>query len=216
MFNSVLPLILYLVWLYVGYSVNLGVKIPLVAGYSGYFILGWALARVPAPSPGKLGLWAGLYGLGSVLVFLGTWLFTDAAGEFQAVLFDYFSLPVVLQAVALFMLLRGAGHALEDRLSERSRHRWAVLGKYSFGMYLIHVMLLELLEGGGLGFRLHGTGFYPALAIPVTAGVLFAASWALVALLARIPLLRHTVVEQRARRHAVGFQRLPAQSHEEC
>lgn len=215
-FNSVLPLILYLVWLYVGYSVNLGVKIPLVAGYSGYFILGWALARAAVPPPEKLGLWAGLYGLGSVLVFLGTWLFTDAAGEFQAVLFDYFSLPVALQAVALFMLLRGVGNLLEDRLSEKSRHRWAVLGKYSFGMYLIHVMLLELLEGGGLGFRLHGTGFYPALAIPVTAAVLFAGSWALVALLSRIPLLKHTVVEQRARKRSAGFRRLPAESREEC
>lgn len=197
-FNSVLPLILYIEWLYVGYTVNLGIKIPLITGYSGYFILGWALSRLPVP-PKALSKWAALYVLGSAAIFGGTWLFTDAAGIFQAVLFDYFALPVVLQSVALFMLLKGLGDILEERIGPTGRRVWAHLGKYSFGMYLFHVMLLELLDGGGLGVSLHGTAFYPAWSIPATAGVIFAGSWAVVALAARIPLLQHAVVEQRGK-----------------
>jgi surface polysaccharide O-acyltransferase-like enzyme len=54
--NAVLPLISYLIWLYAGYSVNLGIKIPMVAGYTGYYILGFCLAKKRVSLIGGLGV----------------------------------------------------------------------------------------------------------------------------------------------------------------
>lgn len=194
-FNSILPLICYLVWLYAGYTVVLGLKVPMVAGYAGYYIWGYLLNKRPAPAR-AVPVWWITYGVSSLLIFGGTWLFTDAAGSFQAILYDYFSPLVVLQSTALFLLLSHYGRVWEPRVSDRVRGLFAQIGQLSLGMYLVHVMFLELLGDGGLGFKLNGGAFLPALAVPMTALLTFAVSYGSMLLLARIPLLKYAVVER--------------------
>lgn len=195
--NAALPLIGYLIYLYAGYSVYLGIKIPMVMGYTGYYILGYVLSKMTFPKSAVSGWW-GIFVGSTVLTFLGTWAFTDAAKGFQAILYDYFSPTVILQAVSLFIILMYAGGGLETRISDSWKKLLALLGKYSLGMYLVHVLLLTALGDGGLGFKLHGSSFYPAFAIPVTAIVTFVLSFAIVDLLARIPGIRYAVIDKRS------------------
>lgn len=197
--NSLLPLLFYIIWLYVGYSVNLGIKVPLAMGYSGYFILGWYLTQKKT-NENAMWKWLAAFLLSTCAIFFGTWLFTDAAGAFQDILYDYFSPAVLAQAVSLFMLLRCYGDRMEMRIGHSGRRWWAMAGRFSFGIYLAHVMLLELFEGGGLGFELHGTSFHPGLAVPVTAVVIFVLSWLAVALISRIPILCYVVTEPKRRK----------------
>jgi surface polysaccharide O-acyltransferase-like enzyme len=46
----------------------------------------------------------------------------------------------------------------------------------SFGIYLVHMIVLELLSSGVLGFTLGPTAFHPLLAIPLTSLVVFLGS----------------------------------------
>lgn len=195
--NAALPLIGYLIYLYVGYSVHLGIKIPMIMGYTGYYILGYILSQKTF-TKNAVSRWGAIFAGSSLLTFLGTWAFTDAAKGFQAILYDYFSPTVILQAVALFIILMYSGGVLETRIPAGGKKALGLLGKYSLGMYLVHVLLLTALGDGGLGFKLHGSSFHPAFAIPVTAIVAFALSFVIVDLLARIPGIRYAVVEKRA------------------
>ncbi len=197
LWNGVLPLISYLIHLYAGYSVYLGVKVPMIMGYSGYFILGYFLSKKKFSGSALKG-WNIIFTVSTVLTFLGTWAFTYAAEEFQAVLYDYFSPTVILQAIALFIILMQTGINLEDKVPAGMKRTMSLLGRYSLGMYLVHVLLLGALGDGGLGFRLHGSSFYPALAVPVTAMAAFALSFVIVDILARIPGVRYAVVERPA------------------
>lgn len=201
LWNAVLPLASYLIWLYVGYSVHLGVKIPMIMGYTGYYILGYCLARKEFPAGAVAGWWAVFAG-STVATFLGTWAFSDAAKGFQPILYDYFSPTVILQAIALFIILIHTGNSLESKVSKGLKQRLSLLGRYSLGMYLVHVMLLMALGDGGLGFKLHGSAFYPAYAVPVTAVVSFVLSFVIVDVLARIPGVRYAVVERRSSKAA--------------
>lgn len=194
--NTVLPLVSYLIHLYPGYSVHLGVKIPMIMGYSGYYILGYVLSKKEFSKSAVSGWWA-ILGISTAITFLGTWAFTDAAKGFQDILYDYFSPTVVLQAISLFIILKYTGNALEDKITDGVRRKLSLAGKYSLGMYLVHVMLLSVLGDGGLGFELHGLSFYPAFAVPITAVVSFVLSFLIVDLLARIPGIRYAVVERR-------------------
>lgn len=196
LWNAVLPLISYLIWLYAGYSVNLGIKIPMVAGYTGYYILGFCLAKREFPKSVVWG-WTGIFLVSTALTFLGTWIFTDAAKGFQAILYDYFSLTVVLQAISMFILLKHMGESLEGTVSAGVRNVMSLIGRYSLGMYLVHVMLLALFADGVFGFKLHGSAFYPAYAVPLTACAAFILSFVIVALLAKIPFISYAVVEKR-------------------
>ncbi len=193
--NSVLPLISYLIYLYAGYSVSLGVKIPMIMGYVGYYILGYVLSK-KSFSKKSLSAWGAILVVSTALTILGTWAFTDASKAFQATLYDYFSPTVVLQGVSLFIILMQLGNSLEEKVSEGMKRKLSLIGKYSLGMYLVHVMFLIALGDGGLGFKLHGSSFYPAFAIPVTAAVSFVLSFFAVDLLARIPGIRYAVVER--------------------
>lgn len=195
LWNGVLPLISYLIYLYVGYSVNLGIKIPAIMGYAGYYVLGYFLSQKTFSRSSLKGWW-GVLGVSTAAVFLGTWTFTEAAGEFQIILYDYFSVPVILQGAALFILLMQWGKDIESQVPRGMKAILSRLGKYSLGMYLVHVLLLTAMEDGGLGFELHGSAFHPAFAIPVTALVSFGVSYGVVELLARIPVLRYAVVER--------------------
>ncbi len=195
--NAALPLIGYLIYLYAGYSVYLGVKIPMIMGYTGYYILGYFLSKKTFSQSAINGWWA-ILAASTLATFLGTWAFTDAAKGFQAILYDYFSPTVVLQAMALFIILMQKGNALETKIPAAGKSLLALLGKYSLGMYLVHVLLLTALGDGGLGFKLHGSSFHPAFAVPVTAIVSFILSFIIVDLLARIPGIRYAVVDKRS------------------
>jgi len=198
-FNSVLPLVLYMVYLYAGYSAQFGIAVPSVMGYTGYYVLGWWLRQRDFKSS-SIPLWWVVYGVNTALTFFGTLAFSTAAKTFQWQMYDYFSPTVALQALSLFILLHHYGNRWEHKIPERIKKRFASIGKLSLGMYLIHVIFLELMGSGVLGFKLNGSAFYPAFAVPVTAACAFVLSYGSMLLISKIPVLKYAVVEHPGRR----------------
>jgi fucose 4-O-acetylase-like acetyltransferase len=103
---------------------------------------------------------------------------------------DYFQYPVglniVLLSISAFILLKAAGEALFARPRPRLVKLATHLTSVSFGIYLVHVFVLNYLRRNSLG-PLDGSPIYM---VPVTTILVFLISWVIIAILQKIPILR--------------------------
>lgn len=163
-------------------------EIPVVTGYVGYFILGYWLTEMRLSPRGWL--WAAVGAIGAVLViFFGTLLLSARAGTMDDFLYSYFSLPTILASGCAFLLLKDLGGRLSGRILLPLR----ALSSASFGVYLIHILVIDSLRKGMLGFRLYPWMGDAWLFIPLTALAVFLLSFLLVSLLRAISFVRMLV-----------------------
>ncbi|MDY7096119.1 MAG: acyltransferase family protein [Acidobacteriota bacterium] len=160
----------------------------------GYFILGFLLRDVPMTRTFRLA--SPLVFLASVAATAGLtfWLTRAAGGEYQPLFYEYYGLNVVLMAVAVFFLGAGLPGLQEADGDTRRARFWRFLSDRAFGVYLVHVLILDLLKEGTLGWRLDHLTFHPAVSVPLLAVVVFVASLILVLFLERIPLIRRVLL----------------------
>jgi surface polysaccharide O-acyltransferase-like enzyme len=119
-------------------------------GYIGFYVLGYYLSAYTLST--RIRKW--LYALGLAMPFVtatGTWWLSIRAGAHDHTLFNYFSPNVVLMTAALFTWLKEfdwpAFAARNPRLHALV-HRVALL---SFGVYFVHVLILDVLKNGYIG-----------------------------------------------------------------
>ncbi len=157
-----------------------GIDLRLVSGYSGYLVLGYWLSRQP---PRRRTGWALTGALALLAIFGLTWQTSAAAGQTQTRALDYLSLQVILWSAAAFVLLRAAA----ERFPLRWRPLIQSLSRASFGIYLVHVFFIRILER----FQLHVLAFDGApLAVLTLWLTVVLLSWAFTAVLQQIPFLR--------------------------
>jgi surface polysaccharide O-acyltransferase-like enzyme len=159
-------------------------QIPVVAGYVGYFVLGYYLQDIRLSSRGRWLAFLGVFAAVAV-TFFGTNLLSANAGPIDSYFYSYFSPPTILAAMCGFLLLKslgerlGAGGPLVQMVSETS-----------FGIYLIHIFVIEILRKGDLGFRLFSWMGPTVYMIPLTGMVVFLVSFVIVYVMRRIPVIK--------------------------
>lgn len=163
-------------------------QIPLVTGYVGYFILGFWLADIRLAARGR---WLALVGLllAVAVTYFGTALLSSRTETIDAFLYSYFSLPTVLASACAFLLLKDLGQRLDGRPQAALR----ALSATSFGVYLVHILVIDLLRSGALGLRLYSWMVAPLVCIPALALLVCCLSALVVALLQRIPVFKWLV-----------------------
>lgn len=143
-------------------------------GYIGFYVLGYYLTAYPvAPVAKKV-----LYPLGLAMPFvtaLGTWWLSMRAGAHDQTLFNYFSPNVVLMTISLFIWLKeydwrafADRHPRLDALAQR-------LALLSFGVYFVHVLILDVLKNGYIGGWQTTSALYFNHAVHPVAGALLQA-----------------------------------------
>jgi surface polysaccharide O-acyltransferase-like enzyme len=160
----------------------------------GYFILGYLLRDLSMTR--LLRIAAPVVFLVSVVATAGLtfWLTRAAGGEYQPLFYEYYGLNVVLMSVAVFFIgasLPGLRRADSDT---RRARIWRFFSDRAFGVYLVHVLFLDLLKQGTLGWQLDHLTYHPAVSVPLLAVLVFAASLIFVLLLERIPLVRRVLL----------------------
>jgi surface polysaccharide O-acyltransferase-like enzyme len=157
-------------------------------GYLPTYLLGYYLVRVEARPSWRPWLWCALVLAIGITVGL-TWVLSGHHQEPWAYGYNYQNLNVLLATVAIYLLVvkLGGGATLARWIGPRCL---AVLSDASLGVYLVHFLLLRLLDYGSLGVRLNGQSFHPALAIPATALLVFVLCMALVVVVRRVPAVR--------------------------
>ncbi len=165
-------------------GVETALIIPVVSGYVGYFLMGYLLAEVKL---GKRGLLLAALGcvLAIAVTYFGTNLLSADAGPIDTFLYSYFSLPTVLATISGFLLLKELGRKF-------GKMGWLVrtISTTSFGIYLIHIFIVELLRQGTLGFRLYSWMAPSIYMIPLTALAVYALSFAVVLVMRKIPVVK--------------------------
>ncbi len=161
----------------------------------GYFLLGPILARRELPGRGARYAAPALV-LAVAFTAASTYLLTAAAGgDYQPLFYEYYSLNVVVMSAAVFVLAKGGGGSRGDGEAAGRRARWwrAMSGRV-FGIYLVHVAVLDVLTQGVLGFTLDESTGHPVVAVPVLAAATFTLSCAVVIVLERVPGVRRVLL----------------------
>jgi surface polysaccharide O-acyltransferase-like enzyme len=158
-----------------------------MSGFSGYYLSGHFLSQVkvlPKWRPWLLGAVI----VGTVITAWITDSLSRGAGKISDYFYSYLSPNVVLLSIACFLLLK-------DLPYERIQHRatWfypalKIMSSLSFGIYLVHPMVMGVLESNRLGFTMSGsTGLSPAIVVPIGTLVVTLISMVLSAILQKIP-----------------------------
>jgi surface polysaccharide O-acyltransferase-like enzyme len=161
--------------------------IPVVTGYVGYFMLGYLLAELQLDCRGRILSTAGVI-LAVAITFIGTNVLSAQAGSLDAYFYSYFSPPTVLATIGGFFLLKDLGQRLG-----KAGGSVRTISATSFGIYLIHIFVVELLRKGILGLRLYGWLGPSAYMISLTALATFFLSFLFVFVLRKIPVLKMLV-----------------------
>lgn len=174
-------------------SFQLSKNIFILTGYVGYFLLGVYLSSVQIRRRIALTFMF----IGTVLTALGTYVLTasDASGGmyfFQ----EYLSPTVILTSVMAFLLLLtikpSSSFPQETRPSILSKLVKAI-SQNTLGIYFVHVIVIETIQWGLLGFMLNRETLNPIIEVPLLMFITLFVSLGIILLLKKIPKLRNVV-----------------------
>lgn len=159
-----------------------------IGGSVGYFVLGVYLQKIRVRSSVLYSLFFLSFGFTVVASWLMHFHFNSVGEDYF--FFSYLSANVILTSVALFMILSkfpvGWAKSKHPLLGRFVR----LVGKNTLPMYLLHVVILETLQRGYLGFKLSITLINPIIGVPLIAAVTFFITFGLVLVMKKVPVLR--------------------------
>lgn len=151
-----------------------------IGGYIFYFIAGYLLDSRDIEKRIRYVIYVlGVIGFGSIVCLS---LFESIRLQTPEMEFySNFNVGVLLQSIAVFTLFKHL-HFKKSKVIE-------VLSKYSFGAYLLHVMIMQLLDGQGINVMI-----LPAIvSVPVIGLLIYAIGMLATAVMAHIPGIKRLV-----------------------
>ena len=124
-------------------------------GYLGFFILGYFLFKLDKSLSKKLLLF--VISVDTLVIYFGSWWKTVRLGTFDATFNTYSRVFTLVLSVAIFLLIKEImrGKSLSKGLAEIV----SILSSLSFGIYLIHNLLVDLIS--------NKINLYPAYSVQI-------------------------------------------------
>jgi len=164
----------------------------IVIGFSGYFIAGYFFSQVNYSTRSMR--WAiALYIFALMVTIIGTYLLLRQYGKYDTYFYDSFSPNVIMMSLSAYYLLRWLPYERIYMKMPWMSKLVSIIYITSFGVYMVHVLLLSVLKSGRLGFVLNGASVAPGVGILLTFLVVMPLSIAIVYLMQRIPILKYLV-----------------------
>ena len=160
------------------------IDLHMVLGYVFYFVLGYFLNNVEMSKKQR----RYVYLLGAVGFLLTIVLDLAVALKTQTCCqnyYSYFSINVMLESIAVFIAFKYAKFK-----NDKVYRIMTILSKYSFGAYLVHVLVIELLSKKGL----NTLSFNPIVSVPIIGIVVFVISYLISAVCNKIPKINQYIV----------------------
>lgn len=174
--------------LFTTYSLNSDVFV--FGGYIGYFLLGFYLQKVQLQRPLMYGFWA----LGIALTATLTWMMSfplQSLGQ-SYYFFDFLSITVVVGSVALYSLLSKFPSDWPGKKHPHIGKVARLISQNTLPIYLFHVMIIEALAIGALGFTLN-LAVIPIVEIPFVSVIVLFVTLGLVLLMKKVPVLKRLI-----------------------
>jgi surface polysaccharide O-acyltransferase-like enzyme len=172
---------------------NFSIKIhaPLATGFVCYFILGYLLGEISL-SRTRIILSTAIWLVATAVTIIGTYLFTRMSGQFDGFFYDFVSLNVILASSAAFVLLRW----ISERKPFASPNGYTMLrtlAKRTFGIYLIHILVIEVLSSWIPFLHINSFMGNAVWSVPLVSMAVFILSFLIVRILQKMPILKYTV-----------------------
>ncbi len=137
------------------------IDISYFSGYIGFPILGYYLSNIHINFEKKKVIYVLMLFTGILITILGTYFATSYKGSFYGGFYSYLSPNVILASVGIFLFFK-------DFVSFNSKSI-LFFSKYSYGTYLIHILVLIVLRKIGLTYAF----INPIIGIPITSVLCF-------------------------------------------
>lgn len=171
-------------------NINLGFATELFTGFLGIFILGYALHLNIFSFLDKIKI-AWLIILSFIIIALtlsGTYWLSLKSGTLDETFFTYISPNIVILSLIYFLMIKKIDWKI---LLEKFSHLKIFvknLSEASFGIYLIHPMTMAVLyQYFGAPQKMH---LNPIILIPFLVLIVLIVSWAIIALIKKLPVLK--------------------------
>lgn len=132
------------------------VDLSYFSGYIGYPVLGYYLIKFVNKNVRKLSLL--LIVIGTSITIYGTYFVTYNTGIFDEVFYDYLSPNVICTSVGVFLFFRDM-----EFKNPKFNMMTKFISKYSYGIYLSHILVLLLLIKIGISWEFVN----PIIGIPI-------------------------------------------------
>ena len=170
------------------WNFNINISPPLATGFLCFFVLGSLLGEIPLSRPMVFSA-AALWVIGTFATVEGTYLLTLHSGAYNGIFYDFVSMNVIIASGAAFILLRRiaqAGVFTSLRVQAVTRS----LAAASFGIYLVHILVVEILNDRIPIFHLNSFIGYPLWSVPLVTTTVFLVSFLIVRGLQKIPVIK--------------------------
>lgn len=146
-------------------------------GYLGYTVLGFFIGKYRLNVVNKIPV----YTIGLTITAVCTCLVSTYNHKFNGLFYNYLMPNVVLMAIGVY-------HFYDDRTikNERVLKIFSGISLNSFGIYLLHPLLLFFMDKYGINSML----LHPVIGILLTTTIALALSYCIIALLKKLPLVR--------------------------
>ena len=183
-----------------------------ITGYVGYFILGAYLLTVQI-SRSKLALYTAV---GVALTAIGTYVIAATVGGTEMYFFQgYLSPTLIFAAASLFLLLivvqsptsaqafavpsdpetdfKPKEICAEPPCESKGRKLLRLISVNTLALYLFHVMVLETIQKGYLGFAINGNTINSVVGVPLNTVIVLFVSLGIIVGLKKVPGLKKLV-----------------------
>jgi surface polysaccharide O-acyltransferase-like enzyme len=165
-------------------------KVFVIVGWIGYYILGvYLLSSKVQTRKIYLALFSAL-ATSSVGTFFMTLYVGGEAGNF---FYSQLGATIILASTTLFLLLRNIPRSKIENASHRTN--WVIhkIGQNTLGIYLFHIMVLETLQTGVLGFTLSVNTLMPLIEVPLITIITLFVCLGVVLALKKVPYLQKMI-----------------------
>lgn len=163
-------------------------NIHFIVGFSGYYVLGYILHNTELKKK-QLKIFYILGFCGLLLTVGATALASIILEEPKEIFYDDFTVNIL--AITIMIFLWAKNYLNLTNLSVKRQRLLLRLSKYSFGIYLVHVLVIDGMKSF---FNLTTLSFNAVISVPVISGIVFIISYLLSALLNRIPVINRWIV----------------------
>lgn len=168
-------------------SITNSAHLEFLLGYVFYYVLGYYLKEYGVTKKAaKIIYSTGI--VSSFVIIIGTYFVFTFSLEPTEFLYNYTYLPVFLSSIAVYVFFNRV--VSKNKFKEKTVEIISVLSKFSFGIYLVHVLVLDVLYS--LGFRVDS--FNTAFCVPIMSVLIFAISFVITVLIGKIPVLKKYVI----------------------
>lgn len=174
-------------------GLNSGIYLQLFHWSLGFYVLGYFLDREDMKPKNRIILYIlGFIGLMST-IFGTYYLMSKSNGVFRDNFYSYLAPNVIFTAIGVFVLFKyikwekiiPAGGFLQRAVQS--------INKTSFGIYLVHPLIIDILKSGYIGINIYPLMFNHVIGIPLIGIVVFILSHIIIWLIQRIPIFRKVV-----------------------